>query len=69
MEFQVSVPGPFTYLVHEHARSIVAIQELQEEVTSLLEFRENVLAALPHLHSPRPPAPLLPHHHPQHHHH
>lgn len=60
MDFQVSVPGPFTYLVHEHARSIVAIQELQEEVTSLLEFRENVLAALPHLHA-RPCPSLAPH--------
>lgn len=51
MDFQVSVPGPFTYLVHEHARSILAIQELQREVTSLLEFRDNVLHALPHLHA------------------
>ncbi|XP_076029295.1 uncharacterized protein LOC143018080 isoform X2 [Oratosquilla oratoria] len=49
MDFQLSVPGPFTYLVHEHARSIIAIQELQREVTSLLEFRDHVLHALPHL--------------------
>ncbi|XP_042235451.1 uncharacterized protein LOC121875132 isoform X2 [Homarus americanus] len=49
MDFHVSVPGPFTYLVHEHARSILAIQELQHEVTSLLEFRDNVLHAFPHL--------------------
>ncbi|KAK3862306.1 hypothetical protein Pcinc_031814, partial [Petrolisthes cinctipes] len=32
--------------------------ELQEEVTSLLEFRENVLAALPHLHSRPNPSSL-----------
>ncbi|CAL4064904.1 unnamed protein product [Meganyctiphanes norvegica] len=51
MDFQVSVPGPFSYLVHEHARSILAIQELQREVSSLLEFRDNVLHTLPHLHS------------------
>ncbi|XP_071523721.1 uncharacterized protein [Panulirus ornatus] len=60
MDFHVSVPGPFTYLVHEHARSIVAIQELQHEVTSLLEFRDNVLRTFPHLqtrayHSLTPP--------------
>lgn len=60
MDFHVAVPGPFTYLVHEHARSIIAIQELQQEVTSLLEFREHVLEALPHLHHSRPFHSLTP---------
>ncbi|KAI9554776.1 hypothetical protein GHT06_020053 [Daphnia sinensis] len=42
--------GSFQFIVQEQAKSMVAIQELQQEVGSLLLFRQAVLAALPHLH-------------------
>jgi len=41
--------GSFHYIVQEQAKSMVAIQELQQEVSSLLLFRQAILTALPHL--------------------
>ncbi|CAG0885258.1 unnamed protein product [Darwinula stevensoni] len=41
--------GPFRSLIHEQAKSIVAIQELKRDVELLLEFREQVLSSFPHL--------------------
>ncbi|XP_065351914.1 uncharacterized protein jvl [Cloeon dipterum] len=41
--------APFQYLVHEQAKSLVALQELQNEVGALLEFRELVIETFPHL--------------------
>ncbi|XP_021922071.1 uncharacterized protein LOC110830935 isoform X3 [Zootermopsis nevadensis] len=42
-------PGPFHYLIHEQAKSLVALQELQNEVGALLEFRDLVMETFPHL--------------------
>ncbi|XP_049947181.1 uncharacterized protein LOC126455468 [Schistocerca serialis cubense] len=42
-------PGPFQYLMHEQAKSLVALQELQNEVGALLEFRDLVMETFPHL--------------------
>ncbi|PNF37785.1 hypothetical protein B7P43_G10753 [Cryptotermes secundus] len=44
-------PGPFHYLIHEQAKSLVALQELQNEVGALLEFRDLVMETFPHLRS------------------
>ncbi|XP_057380498.1 uncharacterized protein LOC130702900 [Daphnia carinata] len=49
--------GSFQFIVQEQAKSMVAIQELQQEVGSLLLFRQAVLAALPHLHQPQQQQP------------
>ncbi|XP_059468382.1 uncharacterized protein LOC132192436 [Neocloeon triangulifer] len=43
--------APFQYLIHEQAKSLVALQELQNEVGALLEFRELVIETFPHLRS------------------
>ncbi|XP_025412000.1 uncharacterized protein LOC112684605 [Sipha flava] len=40
---------PFQYLINEQAKSILALQELQNEVGALLEFRELVMDTFPHL--------------------
>ncbi|XP_075217083.1 javelin-like isoform X2 [Lycorma delicatula] len=41
--------APFQYLISEQAKSIVALQELQNEVGALLEFRDLVMETFPHL--------------------
>lgn len=43
------VVAPFQYLISEQAKSIVALQELQNEVGALLEFRDLVMETFPHL--------------------
>uniref|UniRef100_A0A1B6C8Y5 Uncharacterized protein n=1 Tax=Clastoptera arizonana TaxID=38151 RepID=A0A1B6C8Y5_9HEMI len=53
---------PFHYLINEQAKSIVALQELQNEVSALLEFRDLVMETFPHLRqkmvsSTAPPTP------------
>lgn len=40
---------PFQYLINEQAKSILALQELQDEVGALLEFRDLVMDTFPHL--------------------
>ncbi|XP_050525588.1 uncharacterized protein LOC126896675 [Daktulosphaira vitifoliae] len=40
---------PFQYLINEQAKSILALQELQNEVGALLEFRDLVMDTFPHL--------------------
>ncbi|XP_063238108.1 uncharacterized protein LOC134539760 isoform X2 [Bacillus rossius redtenbacheri] len=50
-------PGPFHYLMHEQAKSLVALQELQHEVGALLEFRDLVMDTFPHLRSKLSAAP------------
>ncbi|KAI4475952.1 hypothetical protein M0802_014969 [Mischocyttarus mexicanus] len=42
-------PGPFHYLINEQAKSLVALQELQNEVGALLEFRDLVIETFPNL--------------------
>ncbi|XP_076655625.1 javelin-like isoform X1 [Halictus rubicundus] len=42
-------PGPFHYLISEQAKSLVALQELQNEVGALLEFRDLVMETFPNL--------------------
>lgn len=42
-------PGPFHYLISEQAKSLVALQELQNEVGALLEFRDVVIETFPNL--------------------
>ncbi|XP_015590124.1 actin cytoskeleton-regulatory complex protein PAN1 isoform X2 [Cephus cinctus] len=42
-------PGPFQYLISEQAKSLVALQELQNEVGALLEFRDLVIETFPNL--------------------
>lgn len=42
-------PGPFHHLIHEQAKSLVALQELQHEVGALLEFRDLVIETFPSL--------------------
>lgn len=42
-------PGPFHYLISEHTKSLVALQELQNEVGALLEFRDLVIETFPNL--------------------
>ncbi|XP_071627067.1 uncharacterized protein Jvl isoform X2 [Temnothorax longispinosus] len=42
-------PGPFHYLISEQAKSLVALQELQNEVGALLEFRDLVIETFPNL--------------------
>lgn len=42
-------PGPFHYLINEQAKSLVALQELQNEVGALLEFRDVVIETFPNL--------------------
>lgn len=44
-----SGPGPFHHLIHEQAKSLVALQELQHEVGALLEFRDLVIETFPSL--------------------
>ncbi|XP_065567391.1 centrosomal protein of 290 kDa-like isoform X3 [Artemia franciscana] len=41
--------APFQCLIHEQAKSIVALQELQHDVSHLLAFRDAVLSMFPHL--------------------
>lgn len=41
--------GPFDYLINEQAKSLVALQELQNEVGALLEFRDLVIETFPNL--------------------
>uniref|UniRef100_A0AAR5PZ71 Uncharacterized protein n=1 Tax=Dendroctonus ponderosae TaxID=77166 RepID=A0AAR5PZ71_DENPD len=43
--------GPFHYLINEQAKSLVALQELQNEVGALLEFRDLVMETFPNLRS------------------
>ncbi|XP_043580271.1 uncharacterized protein LOC122566701 isoform X4 [Bombus pyrosoma] len=42
-------PGPFHYLINEQAKSLIALQELQNEVGALLEFRDLVIETFPNL--------------------
>ena len=42
-------PGPFHYLISEQAKSLIALQELQNEVGALLEFRDLVIETFPNL--------------------
>lgn len=42
-------PGPFHYLISEQAKSLLALQELQNEVGALLEFRDLVIETFPNL--------------------
>ncbi|XP_068085009.1 serine-rich adhesin for platelets isoform X2 [Anabrus simplex] len=49
LPLQQRSPGPFHYLIHEQAKSLVALQELQNEVGALLEFRDLVMETFPHL--------------------
>ncbi|KAL4713343.1 hypothetical protein ACJJTC_006811 [Scirpophaga incertulas] len=51
-----SPPGPFQYLISEQAKSLVALQELQNEVGALLEFRDLVIETFPNLRSKMPPS-------------
>ncbi|RVE48679.1 hypothetical protein evm_006645 [Chilo suppressalis] len=51
-----SPPGPFHYLISEQAKSLVALQELQNEVGALLEFRDLVIETFPNLRSKMPPS-------------
>ncbi|CAG7822266.1 unnamed protein product [Allacma fusca] len=44
-------------LIHQHAKTIVALQELQSEVTTLKDFRNSVLSSLPELKQNIPPGP------------
>lgn len=45
----VTSVAPFHYLINEQAKSILALQELQNEVSALLEFRDLVMETFPHL--------------------
>jgi hypothetical protein len=49
MECMPLRPGPFHYLISEQAKSLVALQELQNEVGALLEFRDLVIETFPNL--------------------
>ncbi|KOB79226.1 Javelin-like [Operophtera brumata] len=49
-------PEPFHYLISEQAKSLVALQELQNEVGALLEFRDLVIETFPNLRSKMPPS-------------
>ncbi|XP_026732746.1 uncharacterized protein LOC113497401 [Trichoplusia ni] len=51
-----SPPGPFNYLISEQAKSLVALQELQNEVGALLEFRDLVIETFPNLRSKMAPS-------------
>ncbi|CAG4983610.1 unnamed protein product [Parnassius apollo] len=51
-----SQPGPFHYLISEQAKSLVALQELQNEVGALLEFRDLVIETFPNLRSKMAPS-------------
>ncbi|KAJ2950170.1 hypothetical protein O0L34_g11528 [Tuta absoluta] len=51
-----SPPGPFHYLISEQAKSLVALQELQNEVGALLEFRDLVIETFPNLRSKMSPS-------------
>ncbi|XP_072938741.1 uncharacterized protein jvl isoform X2 [Epargyreus clarus] len=51
-----STPGPFHYLMSEQAKSLVALQELQNEVGALLEFRDLVIETFPNLRSKMAPS-------------
>lgn len=42
-------PEPFQFLISEQAKSLVALQELQNEVGALLEFRDLVIETFPNL--------------------
>lgn len=44
-----TAPGPFHYLITEHSKSLIALQELQHEVGALLEFRDLVIETFPNL--------------------
>eukprot|EP00092_Neocalanus_flemingeri_P106006 GFUD01135959.1.p1 GENE.GFUD01135959.1~~GFUD01135959.1.p1 ORF type:complete len:966 (-),score=163.01 GFUD01135959.1:94-2991(-) len=50
MDLSVKVPPPLQAIFHEQAKSIIAIRELQNEVSSLLEFKNALLETFPHLH-------------------
>ncbi|XP_063358833.1 striated muscle preferentially expressed protein kinase [Cydia amplana] len=51
-----SQPEPFHYLISEQAKSLVALQELQNEVGALLEFRDLVIETFPNLRSKMAPS-------------
>ncbi|VVC94245.1 unnamed protein product [Leptidea sinapis] len=51
-----SPPGQFNYLISEQAKSLVALQELQNEVGALLEFRDLVIETFPNLRSKMAPS-------------
>ncbi|XP_047514019.1 uncharacterized protein LOC125055604 isoform X1 [Pieris napi] len=51
-----SPPGPFHYLISEQVKSLVALQELQNEVGALLEFRDLVIETFPNLRSKMAPS-------------
>ncbi|CAG4949172.1 unnamed protein product [Colias eurytheme] len=52
-----SPPHPsFHYLISEQAKSLVALQELQNEVGALLEFRDLVIETFPNLRSKMAPS-------------
>uniref|UniRef100_A0A8D8UZ81 Uncharacterized protein n=1 Tax=Cacopsylla melanoneura TaxID=428564 RepID=A0A8D8UZ81_9HEMI len=46
---ETETPPPFQHLVTEQAKSFIALQELQNEVGALLEFRDLVMESFPHL--------------------
>lgn len=48
---------PFHYLIHEQAKSLLALQELQHEVGALLEFRDVVMDTFPNLRHKLDPSP------------
>lgn len=50
MDISVKVPPPLQSIFHEQAKSIIAIRELQHEVSSLLEFKNVLLQTFPDLH-------------------
>ncbi|XP_046667222.1 uncharacterized protein LOC124358976 isoform X2 [Homalodisca vitripennis] len=52
----VTTVAPFHYLINEQAKSIAALQELQNEVTALLEFRDLVMETFPHLRTKTEPS-------------
>ncbi|XP_075974937.1 javelin-like isoform X2 [Anticarsia gemmatalis] len=51
-----SPPGPFHYPISEQTKSLVALQELQNEVGALLEFRDLVIETFPNLRSKMAPS-------------
>ncbi|GBP18386.1 hypothetical protein EVAR_14779_1 [Eumeta japonica] len=51
-----SPPGAYDYLISEQAKSLVALQELQNEVGALLEFRDLVIETFPNLRSKMAPS-------------
>ncbi|XP_054285121.1 uncharacterized protein LOC129001726 isoform X2 [Macrosteles quadrilineatus] len=55
----VTQVAPFHYLISEQAKSIAALQDLQNEVTALLEFRDLVMETFPHLRSKAEPSVVV----------